>query len=48
LLADDFAEYCKALEVYEESLANKNIFSRWAIKLYNRFIEFIKQFGKKD
>lgn len=48
LLADDFAEYCKALEEYEESLQNKNVFSRWAIKLYNRFIEFIRQFGKKD
>lgn len=48
LLADDFAEYCKQLDEYEESLANKNIFSRWAIKLYNRFIEFIKQFAKKD
>ena len=48
LLADDFAEYCKSLEDYEESLQNKNIFSRWAIKLYNRFIEFIRLFGRKD
>lgn len=48
LLADDFAEYCNSLYEYEESLANKNVFSRWAIKLFNRFIEFIRQFGKKD
>lgn len=48
MLADDFAEYCKALEDYEEELQNKNIFSRWAIKLYNRFIEFIRIFGRKD
>ena len=48
LLADDFAEYCKSLEDYEEELQNKNIFSRWTIKLYNRFIEFIRLFGRKD
>ncbi len=48
MLADDFAEYCNAINAYEESLAKKNIFSRWAIKLFNRIIEFIKQFGKKD
>lgn len=48
LLADDFIEYCRALEDYEESLQNKNIFSRWAIKLYNRFIEFVRLFGRKD
>ena len=48
LLADDFAEYCRALEDYEEKLQNKNIFTRWAIKLYNRFIEFIRLFNRKD
>lgn len=48
LIADDFAEYCRALEDYEEELQNKNIFSRWAIKLYNRFIEFIRLLGRKD
>lgn len=47
-LADDFAEYCKALEDYEERLQNMNIFSRWAVKLYNRFLEFIRLFGRKD
>lgn len=48
LLADEFAEYCRQVEQYEESLANKNVFSRWIIKLFNRFIEFVKQFGKRD